>query len=59
MSTETNAIVRAAQRLIRQQAKRLPQREQGYNQWGEDPKAKGYREAADLLDALIDPEEKK
>ena len=54
---EHNRAIRAAQRLLRARAKAMPQKELGYNQWGEDPRAVGYRQAAAELEALIEPEE--
>lgn len=52
-----NAALRSAQRLIRQQAKTFRPVEQGYQNYGPDPRARAYNEAADLIEALIEPEE--
>jgi hypothetical protein len=50
-----NLAIRQAQNLLRFRAEQMPDREVAYNQWAEDPRARGYREAADLIEALITP----
>ena len=55
--SEHNRAIRQAQRLILHMSERLPQVELGYNQWGQDPRVKGYREAASFLEALLEPED--
>lgn len=57
MTMSANEALRLAQRLILGRADSLPQVEVGYQNFSADPRTRGLREAARMIDDLIQPEE--
>lgn len=55
--SDHNQAIRMAQNLLRKQADAFKDVEVGYHQHEPNPLARGYRAAADAIDALIIPEE--
>lgn len=56
--SDHNTAIRMAQNLLRSQADQYRDVEIGYNQWATNPLARGYRAAANTIEALIIPEER-